>query len=114
MYMCENCGAAFEDPHITPGSTADCAGEIVSLPGDTECPHCGWGGYDELEQCEGCDEWYEPGQLEDGLCERCYMQRQIRKVAGQLQAHPALQELLDDVHDRLGEVKASTIKVMVR
>ncbi len=68
MYICENCGAVFEDckiieEHHPYGMTS--ATEYWSA-----CPVCGYTDIEEAKKCELCGEYYE--ELKDGLCDCCY------------------------------------------
>ena len=63
MYRCENCGHLFEE------------GEQARWTEDhgekwDGCPLCR-GGYEEVRQCQECDEWYTEGELYAGWCEKC-------------------------------------------
>ena len=61
MYKCSNCGEIFEEPN----SIKEDWGETFSV-----CPYCN-GDYDEVKQCNHCDEWHTEGELYDGWCEKC-------------------------------------------
>ena len=61
MYKCSNCGEVFEEPN----SIKEDWGETFSV-----CPYCN-GDYDEVKQCDHCDEWHTEDELYDGWCEKC-------------------------------------------
>ena len=61
MYKCSNCGEIFEEPN----SIKEDWGETFSV-----CPYCN-GDYDEVKQCDHCDEWHTEDELYDGWCEKC-------------------------------------------
>ena len=61
MYKCSNCGEVFEEPN----SIKEDWGEIFSV-----CPYCN-GDYDEVKQCDHCDEWHADDELYGGWCEKC-------------------------------------------
>ena len=61
MYKCSNCGEIFEEPNYIKEDW----GETFSV-----CPYCN-GDYDEVKQCNNCDEWHTDDELYDGWCEKC-------------------------------------------
>ena len=61
MYKCSNCGEVFEEAK----SIKEDWGETFSV-----CPYCN-GDYDEVKQCNHCDEWHTEDELYDGWCEKC-------------------------------------------
>ena len=61
MYKCSNCGEIFEEPN----SIKEDWGETFSV-----CPYCN-GDYDEVKQCDHCDEWHTEDELYEGWCEKC-------------------------------------------
>ena len=61
MYKCSKCGEVFEEPN----SIKEDWGETFSV-----CPYCN-GDYDEVKQCDHCDEWHTEDELYDGWCEKC-------------------------------------------
>ena len=61
MYKCSNCGEVFEEPN----SIKEDWGETFSV-----CPYCN-GDYDEVKQCDHCDEWHTEDELYYGWCEKC-------------------------------------------
>ena len=61
MYKCSNCGEVFEEPN----SIKEDWGETFSV-----CPYCN-GDYDEVKQCDHCDEWHTEDELYEGWCEKC-------------------------------------------
>lgn len=63
MYKCENCGHLFEE-----GEQA----RWVEEHGEKwdGCPMCK-GGYEEVHQCQVCDEWHTEDELYEGWCEKC-------------------------------------------
>ena len=61
MYKCSNCGEIFEDPK----AIKEDWGETFSV-----CQYCN-GDYDEVKQCDHCDEWHTEDELYSGWCEKC-------------------------------------------
>ena len=61
MYKCSNCGEVFEEAK----SIKEDWGETFSV-----CPYCN-GDYDEVKQCDHCDEWHTKDDLYSGWCEKC-------------------------------------------
>ena len=61
MYKCSNCGEIFEDPK----SIKEDWGETFCV-----CPYCN-GDYEEVHQCQKCDEWHTEDELYSGWCEKC-------------------------------------------
>ena len=61
MYKCSNCGEVFEESN----SIKEDWGETFSV-----CPYCN-DDYDEVKQCDHCDEWHTEDELYDGWCEKC-------------------------------------------
>lgn len=67
MYICNECGAVFDDPktyyeHHPYGMGYAEEKWLV-------CPYC-YGDFQEAEQCEECGEYV--AELEDGLCDICH------------------------------------------
>ena len=63
MWICNDCGAVFENPR-----------EYYEL--DTgyhgaDCPHCGSDDIDEAKRCAECDEWVNENTIVNGLCPAC-------------------------------------------
>lgn len=63
MYRCEKCGHLFEEGEQAVWTEKH--GEKWS-----GCPLC-CGGYEEVHQCQECDEWHTEDELYDGWCEKC-------------------------------------------
>lgn len=68
MYICNNCGEAFEDyktieEHHPYGMGT--AAEKWAV-----CPYCNDTDFDKAKQCDRCGELV--AELEDGLCDCCY------------------------------------------
>ena len=61
MYKSTNCGEIFEEPN----SIKEDWGETFSV-----WPYCN-GDYDEVKQCDHCDDWHTEDELYDGWCEKC-------------------------------------------
>lgn len=61
MYKCSNCGEIFEEPN----AIKEDWGETFCV-----CPYCN-GDYEEVHQCQECDEWHTEDELYDGWCEKC-------------------------------------------
>ena len=67
MYKCLDCGEVFEEPasvRETHGFT-DGFAETFYM-----CPYCN-GDYEEVHQCQECDEWHTENELYSGWCEKC-------------------------------------------
>ena len=71
MYKCENCGNLFEDGEqaIWYENQGECHGRIA-MEKFCGCPMCK-GDYEEVHQCQECDEWHTEDELYEGLCEKC-------------------------------------------
>ena len=69
MYRCENCGHLFEEGEQAVWEETHGLG---SPPYEkwSGCPLCR-GGYEEVHQCQECDEWHTEDELYDGWCEKC-------------------------------------------
>lgn len=69
MYRCENCGHLFEEGEQAVWEERH---GLDTPPYERwdGCPLC-CGGYEEVHQCRGCDEWYTDEELYDGWCEKC-------------------------------------------
>lgn len=67
MYICEDCGAVFEEPSVYEDHHP--YGMTYAVEEWAECPKCG-GSFDEAVQCPRC--WEYVTKLTDGVCEECY------------------------------------------
>lgn len=70
MYECNNCNYRFEEPstrRTTYESYFGVSSEFSSYtPMNLQtCPHCGADDFEELMQCDFCEEWYYRDDLED-------------------------------------------------
>lgn len=76
MNKCYSCGAVFEDYEIEclRGFLGECHGVPV-FEQEGVCPCCG-GDFDDAHMCEGCEEYFLSDELNDGLCESCYAERE--------------------------------------
>lgn len=63
MWICNDCGAVFENPREYYEHDTGYHG--------MECPHCGSDDIDEAERCAECDEWVNENNLVNGLCPAC-------------------------------------------
>ena len=63
MWICNDCGAVFENP--------DEYYEHDTGYHGMDCPHCGSDDIDEAERCSECDEWVNEKNLVNGLCPAC-------------------------------------------
>lgn len=63
MWICNDCGAVFENPREYY--------EHDTGYHEIDCPHCGSGDIDEAKRCSGCDEWVNEKNLVNGLCPAC-------------------------------------------
>lgn len=68
MYICNKCGAVFEDCKIDrqfhPYGMGSAAEEFAV------CPRCNDTDFDEAKQCKMCGEFF--AELNEGLCDVCY------------------------------------------
>ena len=69
MYRCENCGHLFEDGEQAVWEERHGLDTPPYEKWDG-CPICK-DGYEEVHQCEECDEWHTEDELYDGWCEKC-------------------------------------------
>ena len=67
MYLCANCGQMFDSPNIEEDFTSEFWGSTARHMASV-CPNCGSDEFDEMDKCEVCGEWIDPG---DELCEVC-------------------------------------------
>ena len=70
MYKCVDCETVFEEP----ATWEEDRGEFWGVPCTEKvsgCPKCK-GDYDEVFQCQRCEEWCFEDELTDGFCEICH------------------------------------------
>ena len=69
MYRCENCGHLFEEGEQAVWEERH---GLDTPPYEkwSGCPICK-GGYEEVHQCQECEEWHTEDELYDGWCEKC-------------------------------------------
>lgn len=67
MYICENCQQTFDSPNETEDFTSECWGTPVRHM-TCVCPYCGSGEFEEMDRCEMCGEYINPGEE---ICENC-------------------------------------------
>lgn len=69
MYICEECGQAFEEPKKTVFRGMKEYGVAIE-PDETEytCPHCGSEYYEEARVCPMCGEYYAGSE---DVCDEC-------------------------------------------
>lgn len=70
MYICNECGAVFEDYKIIKDPRPYGMGEVYEE--FAVCPHCKETDISEAKECERCGSIFAKDDLEDGLCEHCY------------------------------------------
>ena len=63
MWICNECGTVFENPHEYYEHDTGYHG--------ADCPLCGSDDIDEAERCAECDEWVNEKNLVNGLCPAC-------------------------------------------
>ena len=67
MYICNNCGAIFDEPNtVIETHGLDCP-PYEHIP---VCPECEDTDFVEAQECERCGELF--AELEDGLCDACH------------------------------------------
>ena len=71
MYRCENCGHLFEEGEQAVWEERH---GLDTPPYEqwSGCPICK-GGYEEVHQCQECEEWHTGEELYDGWCEKCLL-----------------------------------------
>ena len=71
MFKCCDCGHLFEEGEqaIWYENQGECHGRIAMEKFDG-CPICK-GDYEEVHQCQECEEWHTEDELYSGLCEKC-------------------------------------------
>ena len=67
MYICRNCQQMFDSPNAVIDSDSEYWGRRVHHY-TSVCPCCGSDDFEELDKCEVCGGWINPG---DELCEVC-------------------------------------------
>lgn len=68
MYICNNCGATFDEYAIE--EEYHPYGNSYAVEKWAVCPCCGESDFDEAKKCKCCDEYV--AELKDGLCDCCY------------------------------------------
>lgn len=68
MYICEECGAVFEEYEVYKEQHP--YGMGYSTEEIAVCPYCKETGIKAAKKCSRCDNWV--AELEDGLCDACY------------------------------------------
>ena len=69
MYRCENCGHLFEDGEQAVWEERHGLDTPPYEKWDG-CPLC-HGDYEEVHQCQECDDWHTEAELYEGWCEKC-------------------------------------------
>ena len=71
MFRCCDCGYLFKDGEqaIWYENQGECHGRIA-MEKFGGCPICK-GDYEEVHQCQECDEWHAEDELYSGWCEKC-------------------------------------------
>lgn len=71
MYRCENCGHLFEEGEqaVWYENQGECHG-VTAMERFSGCPLC-HDDYEEVHQCQECDEWHTEDELYSGWCEKC-------------------------------------------
>lgn len=69
MYRCENCSHLFEEGEQAVWEERHGLDTSPYEKWDG-CPICK-GGYEEVHQCQECDEWHTEDELYSGWCEKC-------------------------------------------
>lgn len=75
MYICRDCGYAFDEP-IRYADTSEHFG-CQSISVRFGCPHC-CGDFCEAKQCSLCGEYITPEQARFGLCADCEIKADTR------------------------------------
>ena len=64
MYICEKCKETFEEP-------MKLGYEPVTYQASYACPFCAYPNYKEAAFCDVCEEWYDPDEVTNGVCDEC-------------------------------------------
>ena len=67
MYKCQNCQRTFDSLNCMIDSYSEYWGASTPLY-KSVCPYCGSDDYEEMDKCEICGEWIDPGEE---LCDNC-------------------------------------------
>lgn len=67
MYICERCQETFDFPNVETDFTSEYFGRPVNHKIGV-CPYCGSEEIEEMDKCEVCGEWTDPGEE---LCDNC-------------------------------------------
>lgn len=67
MYKCQNCQEMFDSPNAVLDSDSEYWGRRVHHY-TSVCPNCGSDDFEEMDKCEVCGEWIDPGEE---LCDNC-------------------------------------------
>lgn len=80
MYICENCQQMFDSPNAVLDSDSEYWGANVHHY-TSVCPNCGSDEFEEMDKCDVCGEWINPGEE---LCENC--RELIKDIADDIRA----------------------------
>ena len=71
MYRCCKCGNLFEEGEqaVWYENQGECHG-VAAMERFSGCPLC-HDDYEEVHQCQECDEWHTEDELYEGWCEKC-------------------------------------------
>ena len=75
MYICRDCGYAFDEPMRYADTSEHFGCQSISVR--LGCPHC-CGDFCEAKQCSRCGEYITPEQARFGLCADCEIQADAR------------------------------------
>lgn len=80
MYICTDCRQTFDSPNCVLDSYSEYWGAIAHHY-KSVCPHCGSDDFEEMDKCEICGEWIDPGAE---LCDNC--RDLIKSIANDIRA----------------------------
>lgn len=74
-FYCEECGAKFTEDDVMIVREEERHSWLDDCPVEIRhewlCPDCGSGCIQECDYCDWCGDPFRPGELIDGICERC-------------------------------------------
>lgn len=80
MYKCMNCQQMFDSPNCVLDSVSEYWGATAHHY-TSVCPFCASDEYEEMDKCEVCGEWIDPGEE---ICENCH--ELIKDIADDIRA----------------------------
>lgn len=111
-YFCDDCKEVFdeEDIELYRAWGTDSLGDYQEWD-EERCPHCGSRDiYEDAVQCECCDDYFHPDDVECGICKNCInsVRDDIDEVLEFATACNLENELFDSIFDTVDKVRMVT------